>query len=300
MSKLEYRKPKIEDYEKISKALSYTKHTSCDYSAANLILWSEVYNTKIAFDGDDLYIKYIFDGETHFAFPFVKKHLKNAIENIKEYAMEKDVEFKLGIVEPEMFEVIEKMYPGMFEICYIRNSADYIYKVSDLENLSGRKYHGKKNHINKFKKTYSNWKYERIDKNNQEECILMVREWADLNNIYEDENKNGDIDVMIKAIEYKDELGLVGGLIRVNEKIAAVTLGEEIDDEMFVVHFEKAFPNIQGAYTMINQQFVANELMDYKYVNREEDIGIEGLRKAKMSYNPVFMGEKGVVTLIRK
>ena len=81
-----------------------------------------------------------------------------------------------------------------------------------------------------------------------------------------------------------------------DNQIVAFTMGEPICSDTFVVHIEKAFPDVQGAYPMINQQFVEHECMQYKYVNREEDIGEEGLRKAKRSYRPVFMVEKGLVT----
>lgn len=297
MSKLVYRKPEIDDYKNIKNALGYFKHTSCDYSAANICLWSEVYYTEIAFLDDDLYIKYVFDGEVYFAFPFVRKHLKKALQNIEEYANEKGMEFKLGIIEPDMFGLLEKIYPDRFNIEYKSDSADYIYDVNNLANLSGRKYHGKKNHINKFKKTYDNWSYEKITDYNYRDCAAMVSEWAEVNNCYDDEGKMAEVRVMLNALKYRHELQLTGGLIRVGEKVVAVTLGEENNDDMFVVHFEKAFSNIQGAYTIINQQFVQHELMGYKYVNREEDMGVEGLRKAKMSYVPAFMGTKGVVTL---
>ena len=300
MSKLVYRKPEIDDYKRIRNALEFYKHTSCDYTAANIYLWSTVFNTEIAFIDDDLYIKYVFDNEVYFAFPFVKKHLKEAIQNIEEYAFENDIEFKFGIIEPDMFELMEKIYPGRFDIEYRRDSADYIYNVSDLADLAGRKYHGKKNHINKFKKTYDNWSYEKISDSNYMDCINMVNEWAIWNNTDEDEEKSAEVQVMKNALEYRHELNLTGGLIRIGERVVAVTLGERNNDEMFVVHFEKAFANIQGAYTMINQQFVQNELREYKYVNREEDVGLEGLRKAKMSYIPAFMGKKGVVTLKQK
>ena len=102
--------------------------------------------------------------------------------------------------------------------------------------------------------------------------------------------------VTLNSLRLFKELELTGGILRVDGQIVAFTIGEPICSDTFVVHIEKAFPDVQGAYTMINQQFVEHECMDYKYVNREEDTGDEGLRKAKRSYRPVFMVEKGVVT----
>ena len=91
------------------------------------------------------------------------------------------------------------------------------------------------------------------------------------------------------------ELGLKGGVLKADGKIVAFTVGEPVSDDTFVVHIEKAFADIDGAYPMINQQFVQHECMEYEYVNREEDTGAEGLRKAKLSYRPAFLEEKGIV-----
>ena len=102
--------------------------------------------------------------------------------------------------------------------------------------------------------------------------------------------------VTLNSLRLFEELELKGGLLRVNGEIVAFTMGEPISEDTFVVHIEKAFADVQGAYPMINQQFVEHECMNYKYVNREEDTGAEGLRKAKLSYRPVFLVEKGVVT----
>ena len=99
----------------------------------------------------------------------------------------------------------------------------------------------------------------------------------------------------INALRLFEELDLKGGILRIDGKIVAFTIGEPICPDTFVVHIEKAYADVPGAYTMINQQFVEHECMDYKYVNREDDAGSEGLRKAKLSYKPVFMVEKGHV-----
>lgn len=112
----------------------------------------------------------------------------------------------------------------------------------------------------------------------------------------DDVEKADEICIMINSIKNRERLGLIGGLIRANDRVVAVTLGGAINDEMFDINFEKAFSDVPGAYPMINQQFIINELMNYKYVNREEDMGLDGLRKAKESYLPEFMVQKGLVT----
>lgn len=297
MSKLDFRKPTLEDINKVKNALNFVKHNACDYTPTNIIMWSDEYNTEIAFDENDLYIKYNIDGMIFFGIPFVKTGLRKGIDNLIEYAKDNEIELAIGDVEPDIFKVIDTLYPDRFIVNYQRDGADYVYNIKDLADLSGKKYHGKKNHINKFKKTYDDWRYERMTDENTDECIEMVKEWCVENVCAYDKSKADEICIMINSIRNKDKLGLIGGLIRANDRVVAVTLGGKINDEVFDINFEKAFADIPGAYTMINQQFIINELMDYKYVNREEDMGLEGLRKAKESYLPAFMVQKGLVTL---
>ena len=112
-----------------------------------------------------------------------------------------------------------------------------------------------------------------------------------------DPDKQKEFCVTLRALQSMETLGLTGGLIRAGGKVVAFSIGEPLSDDTYVVHIEKAYADIQGAYPMINQQFVLHEAANYRYINREEDTGAEGLRKAKMSYYPVFMQEKGIVTL---
>ena len=102
--------------------------------------------------------------------------------------------------------------------------------------------------------------------------------------------------LVVYAIRHREQLGMIGGAIRADGRIIAITLGERLTEDTFVVHFEKAYADIQGAYPIINREFVRHELGEYRYVNREEDLGEEGLRKAKLSYRPEILLEKGIVT----
>jgi len=293
-----FKKITIEDKEILGKYLGMRSHRACDYSVGNLVLWSEVYDTRYAIAEDMLIIMFKVDGKVNFSFPMGKGDLKKAFEWLFAYCEEQGIPFEMNIIEPDMFDEIEKIYPGEFEIRYNRDHADYVYHMEDLKNITGKKYHGKKNHINKFLKTNDDWIYEPITDSNTEECIEMVKEWCVQNGCCEDKSKAAEICVLIKGLQLREELGMSGGIIRINGRIIALTMGERSGDDMFIVHFEKAFAEIQGAYPMINQQFVLHELSEYRYINREEDMGIEGLRKAKESYYPAFMAEKGI--LVRK
>lgn len=295
MNEIVFRKPNILDYNSIKRFVNYNRIEICDYSAANIILWSDVYNTKIYYDEDVLFVRYERDGEYYYSFPLTKGSVKKAVERLKDYLLENNQEFVLGIVEENRFELLEKLYPEQFQIEYIRDSFDYVYKLKDLVELSGKKYHGKKNHINKFKKTYDNWHVEKIDIDNYKKVIDMVNKWCEQNSDKEDKSFLDEARVMINAINNYRELNLTGILLKVNDEIVAATLGEELNKDTFVTHFEKALVNIHGAYPMINYMFSKLLCEKYEFVNREEDVGIEGLRKAKLSYHPIKLSKKGIV-----
>lgn len=191
---------------------------------------------------------------------------------------------------------MEKLYPGRFTIEYDRDVADYVYEVEKLINLSGKKYHGKKNHINKFKKTYANWSYESLTKENAEECFQMALKWRNANGCDENVEKNAEMCVTLNSLRLLEELNLRGGLLRADGEVVAFSIGEPVCSDTMVVHIEKAFADVPGAYPMINQQFLIHEASEYQYVNREEDTGDEGLRQAKESYKPAFLQEKGLVS----
>ena len=124
----------------------------------------------------------------------------------------------------------------------------------------------------------------------------MALKWRNENGCEDNPEKNAEMCVTLNSLRLYKELELTGGLLRLDGEVVAFTIGEAICEDTFVVHIEKAYAEVQGAYPMINQQFVEHTCMNYKYVNREEDTGAEGLRKAKLSYRPAFLEEKGFVT----
>ena len=201
----------------------------------------------------------------------------------------------MHLVTEEKFAQLEAQFPGKYVIEYNRDQADYIYEVEKMISLSGKKLHGKRNHINKFKENNPNWRYEPLSQENVSACVKMAEEWREKNLCDEKGEKHTEFCVTLRALDEYEQLGLKGGVLRIEDRVVAFTLGEELNRETFVVHIEKAMADIQGAYPMINQQFLVHEASQYKYVNREEDMGEEGLRKAKLSYYPVFLQEKGVV-----
>ena len=223
--------------------------------------------------------------------------LPAALEAMTGLARGEEAPFRIRYVTKEQFDLIETVCPGKFHFEPTRNYWDYVYETEKLKNLSGRKYHGKKNHINKFLRDYPDWSFESITDENVEECFQMGLKWRVLNDCDELYEKRIEMCVALNSLRLLKELHLTGGLLRVNGQVVAYTIGEKVKDDTFVVHIEKALTDVEGAYTVINQQFVEHAMDGIPYVNREDDTGDEGLREAKESYHPVMMVEKGEVTL---
>lgn len=286
----------LSDKEIIQSYYRQEKSRNCEFTFANNYLWAPHYEIRYAIiDG---MLVFLSDEATFsVSFPLGQGNAKETIELLLSYFEEKGRTFKMHLVSPEQFARLEKWFPGKFQIAYNRDAADYVYESEKLITLSGKKLHGKRNHINKFKELYPDWSYEPITKENTAECIEMAQNWRVQNGCDENEEKSAEFCVTLNALKMREELGLRGGLLRADGRVVAFTLGEPGGEDIFVVHIEKAYPDVQGAYPMINQQFVEHECAAYRYVNREEDTGAEGLRKAKLSYYPVMMLEKGMVTL---
>jgi hypothetical protein len=259
-------------------------------------LWSRHYAVKFAVIEDTLVFRWEKEDGVSFSYPAgASGNVKKTVEFLDKYVAEQGLSLQFYNVTPEQFAQLEIWYPDRFEIEYNRDIADYVYETDKLATLAGKKLHSKRNHINKFKDTHANWSYETMTKDNLEECFQMALKWRNQNECDSDDDKNAEMCVTLNALRLFEELELVGGVLKNDGKVIAFTIGEPMDEETFVVHIEKAFADIQGAYPMINQQFVQHECMQYQYINRDEDTGSEGLRKAKLSYRPAFLVEKGMV-----
>lgn len=294
-----FRRPELSDAELISDYFHKYPTRSCDRTFANVYLWAKFYQVEFTQYKNTLVFR---DNSAGYGYAFpvgADEDVREVIPDLIRDAKEAGKPFCLYGITREHFEQIEQWFPGQFTCEYNRDEADYVYETEKLATLSGKKLHSKRNHINKFKQVYDGrWEYEKLTEDQVEDCFQMAMRWRNENECEEDEEKNQEMCVTMNSLRLLKELCLIGGVLKIDGEIVAFTIGEAVNDDTFVVHIEKAFAEVDGAYTMINQQFVEHELLGkYQYVNREDDVGMEGLRKAKMSYHPVFMIEKGYVTL---
>ena len=283
-----------DEKETFERFYQYKTSRGCELSFSNNFLWVAHYGTKWGIVEDCLV--FYNPHRDSVSLPIGENPYK-AIDALIKYYEEHNKMFMMHLVTEEQFADLEEHYPGKFTIEYVRDVADYIYEAESLGTLAGKKLHAKRNHINRFVENFPEWQYEEITDDNLEDCLSMAQKWRELNKCDEDSDKKDEICVTIQALKKRNEIGLTGGAIRTRDGIVAFSLGAPLTEDTFVVHIEKAFADIQGAYPIINREFVLHAAKGYKYINREEDLGEEGLRKAKMSYNPAILLEKGNVRL---
>ncbi|MEW5937642.1 MAG: phosphatidylglycerol lysyltransferase domain-containing protein [Candidatus Thermoplasmatota archaeon] len=177
-----------------------------------------------------------------------------------------------------------------------RDNWDYVYRVEDLAHLEGTKYHRRRKDVRRFEES-ARAEYRAMSEEHIEECKRLAEEWCKQMDCEEHESLRFEKDAILCALENLRALDLFGGVALADRKICALTIAEHLRDGMAVTHFEKADPFVTGAYQYINREFAAHALSSYDWVNREQDLGIQGLRKNKMSYHPHHMVEKHVITL---
>ena len=178
----------------------------------------------------------------------------------------------------------------------VRDQFDYVYRIRDLIALEGRKYHSKRNHIRRFLRSHS-FRYAEFSEEHLGECLDLLNEWCDRRNCRESPGVQAECEATHEALMNADELDVRGGVVLVDGKVGAFALGEMLNDEMAVVHVEKADDSIPELYPVMNQQFCEKQWRGVPYVNREPDRGEEELRRAKLSYHPVRLEEKYIVRL---
>lgn len=294
---IEFRDIELEDKKTIDKYLINNPYRASESCFSNLYGWAHKYNTQFAIWREYLLIKFTSDrGGCSYLTPFGKGDLTSAIDIlVKECGC--PVKFEMSGVTEAMKEEIEKAMPKRFEFTRQRSVYDYIYTSEKLIHLSGKKLQSKRNHINRFNMQHSDWKYISITQNpgETERCKDMLQKWYDINRESSDESLDLDLETTSLYLDNFVAMELRGGAIEVDGEIIAFSLGAKLSEDTFIVHVEKAFSSIQGAYPIINQQLVLNEASEFTYINREEDMGYPSLRKAKMSYRPDILLEKYIV-----
>lgn len=291
----------MESREMLNPYFDLVDYEACEYCFNTLYMWQHLYKTGYYIGDGFAVIVAEYEGNTFSILPLAKKEdMPRVIQFVVDYFEKEQKKIYFRGITQEVVDFLKENYPGKFNYIEERDLFDYVYDGESMRELKGRKNVKKRNHINYFKKEYEGrYEYRLLDEKDFDACLELVQEWTsnkEENNAVDEEMEEELIGIKKLFENYsvlKDKLKIAG--IFIDGKLEAFTMGEYINPNMALIHIEKANPVIRGLYPFINQQFLVHEFSDAEFINREEDLGIEGLRKAKLSYHPVRFVEKYTV-----
>lgn len=291
----------MESREMLNPYFDLVDYEACEYCFNTLYMWQHLYKTGYYIGDGFAVIVAEYEGNTFSILPLAKKEdMPRVIQFVVDYFEKEQKKIYFRGITQEVVDFLKENYPGKFNYIEERDLFDYVYDGESMRELKGRKNVKKRNHINYFKKEYEGrYEYRLLDEKDFDACLELVQEWTsnkEENNAVDEEMEEELIGIKKLFENYsvlKDKLKIAG--IFIDGKLEAFTMGEYINPNMALIHIEKANPVIRGLYPFINQKFLVHEFSDAEFVNREEDLGIEGLRKAKLSYHPVRFVEKYTV-----
>lgn len=286
---LQFLSPQLSDYKKIGAFFADDGEMSCEMNFINIYVWQAVYDNRYYIDDKTLIFKSK-DESDNIVFSLPYGDINYGMSLIFEYCKELGIRPDLWAGEGKRLEEFMRLFPK-YDMLPCRDNFDYIYKREALAELKGKKYHSKRNHIAAFTKRYD-WRYETLTQSNKSDFLLFARKWYDDKGGQNDVGLSAEYNAISNLLLTEDAPEYKGAIIRVDGRVVAATLGSSVNSYTFDIHYEKADADYLGAYPLINREFAANELSDYEYINREDDLGIEGLRKAKMSYHPEILLKK--------
>ncbi len=275
--------------------------SSADFNFGNIYLWDGSFRQQVGKLNDRVIVMPCYDDEPFFAWPVGTGDLGPVMAELEAYAGEHNFPFTLRGVTQAHLPLLNELFPGRHTALPERPLWDYLYSAEKLATLAGKKLHGKRNHINRFE-AENDWTFSALTPADFDDCFRLLDEWNSVNagEEHEDIGADDEYAAIRRAFDHYDNLGLEGGILRVSGRPVAFTMGEPVCEHTFVVHFEKAHAEINGAYPMVNREFVRlirERHPAVQWINREDDMGIDSLRQAKESYHPDAMVEKYTVVI---
>lgn len=267
---------------------------SADYNFGNIYIWDKRYRQLVCRFGDRMLTKLRYEGRPTFVFPIGSGELRPAVEALRLIAAAEGHPLYIRGITEKHREQLESLYPGSFEYTEDEDCADYIYLAEKLMSYSGKALHSKRNHCNRFE-AEREWDFVPLTRELIPGCMDMLDVWTEDNAQRLESSIAVEHDALVRAFAAYERLGLEGGVLRIKGEIAGFTVGEKICGDTFDVHFEKARVDINGAYPMVCREFVRMVTArhpEIKWINREDDMGLEPLRRSKLSYKPEFMVKK--------
>ena len=282
----EFKTIELQDRETIQDFFTAYRPETSELTFTNIFIWREHYKIVWSVHRDWLIVACNSGTDKCFALPPVGPPGRAEVcRAVLEWLRERK-----GVKDPALERADSRLVDelgatGKFTIEPARGHFDYLYKTENLIRLSGNRLHAKKNHLNKFRKTYK-FSYEPVTPSAIPDCLKLAESWCHARRCQEDLDLTDEAQAVKSILENFAPLHVAGGLIRVEGKVEAFALGEMLNADTAVIHVEKANPEIPQAFVAINQQFCEHEWPQVPFINREQDLGDPGLRQAKLSYQP--------------
>lgn len=283
---LNFKKPELSDREWLQRLYACSGYRGAEYTFANLYLWSYFYGEVAEYEGN-LCQRLTFKGMHQYIYPAGCGCKKTVIDRLWQDSREAGKPFVIRSLTRDTMAQLEMLYPGRFTFEENRNAFDYLYPIDTLCELAGKKYQAKRNHINRFVEAHPHWHTEPITAETLDICRKLAQKW------YESHpDSEADHRALEKAMAHFDELEFEGIILYGEDEPVGFSMGNRISHDTFDVNFEKSFAHIQGAYALVNREFaryIRQKYPEIQFLNREDDMGLENLRKAKESYHPILL-----------
>lgn len=291
---LDYKELTIEDKDKIIPFINPYNFQTCEFSFPTLLIWRKACNIKYAIKNETLIIKKTdYKGNSHFSqlLGYNKNTLSIIISLLKEQKKMEKMDYLFKEVEWNFVNDLISIYGDRVKYEEDRDNFDYIYDSSNLIDMKGKIMHKKRNHYNKFLKSY-NYSLKEINSDKiKEDCKKVAKIWHESYGIY-DKLTDFELEAIIELLDHFELLNLKGLAVYVDDDIAGFSIGEIVNSKMAIIHFEKGNKDYSGVFAFINQKSVEMFYNDIPFINREDDMGLPGLRIAKMSYGPIKLEKK--------
>lgn len=286
-----YEKITCESKKILDSYIDKCKYLTSDYALPVMLTWEDLIEPEMAEKDNALFIRAVLHGNRVYFPPLTEKNFDKAIDTIIEETEQNNQPFKVILA---LKEQIDCLAPERFRFTTNRDYAEYLYLSQDLIELNGRKYHAKRNHIHKFNSLYS-YEFRSFSKDDKNGIIEQLHQWAEFK-----EEPLVELNMVTFLLEHIDDMDIFADVITIDGKIAGTAIGECSNKDMGIVMYEKCDYRYEGIYAAINQMFAEKHFKNTKYINRQEDMGIAGLRKSKMSYKPTKLGYRYTIKLKKK
>jgi len=299
---MNFKRISIEDQEVMTSYFEKRNILSCEYNFTTLMIWSIRYKIDYAVADDFMLIMEECNGEVYGLMPVCEEvHFEKALKALQAHFDSLGLPLKIYVADEVFANYVQKVCPDCYSVTTNRNEYDYLYDAHALRTLEGKKLRKKRNHINAFlREMDGRWLYRELHKADDDIIIAYFNEWYETKEI-EDEMLDQELHGIKKLLEHIDELDYHVAGIFIDDQLKAFTIASLANNnQLGIIHVEKAEAEIRGLYPMITQQFLINTLKDVTLVNREDDIGDEGLRKSKLSYYPIDFAKKFTIIEIDK